>query len=514
MKKSFSVNIGYRLFNIDEDAYERLQQYLDRVRLRLNASDSDEVIRDIEIRVAELLSGRLTPSKEVIVIDDIEFVIQELGEPEQIEDFSDDQQQQDAPRDERSLYRDVDDRILGGVCAGLSEFFDVEALWVRIAFVVLFLLGGSGLLIYLILWLVVPAARSSADKLRMKGKKVNVNNLSNRIREEFDHVRDSFRKGPKSKKRPQSSNSNRPSSKSVVESDAFRWVVYIGAMLTGLFLISFALIMIGGFTLALFSDFAFWGNVHLSGATISPMDMIFNLATSPLLGWIGIVSILAIVLIPLLSMVIIGLRLIFRFKFPVRMYNRIAATVWGVSLGVFAAVMIYHAIYYSKTTYESKTLTIPQSEAIVEFSVQQNATCLPVGDDENEHLMFMDNADGSGVMLCLQPDVELIPELYDSSFRMVVHVRNSGQPAAVPFETCQPMVLDSAHVLIPAYVPFQKGSIRNVTIEVYVPVGRTIVLSEEMKKLLHRNHRLDEMQMGRRHFTMTHDGLRPSPTDI
>lgn len=509
MKKNFSVNIGYRLFNIDEDAYEMLQKYLDRVRQRLSADESDEVIRDIEIRVAELLSERLGASKEVIVVEDISFVISELGEPEQIEDFSDEESgQKEESRHERRLYRDEDNRILGGVCAGLAEFFEVDSLWVRIAFVVLFLIGGSGFLIYLILWLVVPAARTTADKLRMKGKKVNVNNLSDRIKSEFDHVRNSFRKNKPGRKHPRASSAAQ-AGKSVVESDIFRWIIYIGAIAVGLFMIIMAMTFLIGFTLALFSDFTFWGQIHVSGATLSPMDLIFVMATSSILGWIGLISLVGVVAIPLISMIVVGLKLIFRFRFPMRWYNRIATSVWGVSLGALATVVIYHAIYYSRATYETSTVLVPQSEAVVEFSLANNNPCIPISDNKHEHLMFFGQEDGQ-TLLCIQPEVELKPEQTDSVIRMVVHVQNSGKPSNTPIETCVPMVIDSSKVVIPGYAVFQKGCIRNINIEVFVPVGKTIQLAGEMRQLLIDRGDIDERYVNYSHFVMTIDGLIPS----
>ncbi|PKP03598.1 MAG: hypothetical protein CVU11_07585 [Bacteroidetes bacterium HGW-Bacteroidetes-6] len=512
MKKNFSVNIGYRLFNIDEDAYERLQQYLERVRQRLSADETDEVVRDIEIRVAELLSERVSASKEVVVIADIDFVISELGEPEQIEDFSDsDTDKQEETRHERRLYRDADNRILGGVCSGLSEFFDIDSLWVRIAFVVLFMIGGSGLLIYLILWLVVPPAITNADKLRMRGKKVNVNNLSDRIKNEFDHVRNSFRKG-KPGKRKASTNpvvSSASTAKSIVESDIFRWIIYIGSVVIGIFMIVFAITFLIGFSLALFSDFTFWGQIHVSGATLSPMDLLFVIATSTILGWIGLISLVGVIAIPLISMIVLGLRLIFRFRFPSRWYNRIVATIWGVSLGALTTVIIYHAIYYSKATYETTTVSVPISEAVVQFSMSQNDPCFPVSENKNKHLMFFGQENGE-TTLCLRPEIEFKPERVDSVIRVVMHIQNSGKPSEMPIKTCQPTVVDSGHVIIPGYTLFQKGCIQHVDIEIFVPVGKTIFISDEMRILLVDYNEIDERYERHNHFVMTEEGLIPS----
>lgn len=507
MKKSFSVNIGYRLFNIDEDAYERLNKYLDSIKAGLDAEGADEVIRDIEIRIAELLSERINVSKEVIVLADVEFVISELGEAEQIGDFSDEQKsKQQTSRNERRLFRDPDDRILGGVCSGLAGFFDIDSLWVRIAFVVLFMFGGSGLLIYLILWLVVPVAETSAEKLQMKGRKVNVNNLSDRVREEFDQVRNSFRK---KKGNPQTQAHTAKTGGSIVESDAFQSLMYILGAIGGFFLIAFSLAILAGFALSFFADISYMVHSHDLGVSASFCDAMFFITTSRFVGWMSIVAFLLFVCIPLISMLIFGLKLIFRFRFPMKWYNRIASSLWGISFVALAALTIYHVVYYSNSVNESKTIIIPKTNKTIQLSVDGKTPDVFNSIGSADTRWYFSENNGK-MQLLLQTELEIEPEMYDSNIRIVAHLRNAGDLTTLAYSDWVPMVQDSSQIIIPEWLPSGQGSFHISEVEVYIPVGTQISLTPETRQLLNAQNELDNVLMTYSDFVMTSDGLRPA----
>lgn len=507
MKKSFSVNIGYRLFNIDEDAYDRLNRYLDNVKSSLDAEASDEVIKDIEIRIAELLSERINASKEVIVLADVEYVISELGEPEQIGDFSEEKEsKQQTSRNDRRLFRDPDERIFGGVCSGLAGFFGIDALWVRIAFVVLTIFGGSGILIYLVLWLVVPVAGTSAEKLQMKGRKVNVSNLSDRVRDEFDQVRNSFRK---KKGNPQTQAHTAKTGGSVIESDAFRSLMYIFGAIGGFFLIAFSLMFLAGFSLSFFADISYLVHSSDLGISASFCDVIFFITTSRFIGWLSVLTILFFVGIPLISMLILGLKLIFRFRFPMKWYNRIASSLWGISFIALAALVIYHVVYYSNSANESKTIVLPRSEKTIEVSLSgKTPDVFNSVASADPHWYFSDN--NGNMQLLLQSEIELKPELYDSNTRIVAHLRNAGDLTTLAFSEWVPQVQDSSKIIVPKWMPSGQGSFHLSEVEIYIPVGTAISLSTEMRQVLNSQGELDNVLMTYSDFVMTPEGLRPA----
>ena len=191
MKITVSINLGGYFFNIDEDAYAELKMYLRNLELHFAKEESSsEILSDIETRMAELFRTKLTSYKQVINIDDVRQTITVLGTPQDISD-NDGTSSRDkfsSPGYHR-MYRDPDHRIIGGVCAGMGAYWDIDPVIIRVIFIALILAGGIGAMVYLILYIVLPEARTTAQKIEMKGEPVNIHNIKEAVKKEFDSVR-------------------------------------------------------------------------------------------------------------------------------------------------------------------------------------------------------------------------------------------------------------------------------------------------------------------------------------
>ncbi|MCX6322356.1 MAG: PspC domain-containing protein [Bacteroidia bacterium] len=191
MKITVSINLGGYSFNIDEDAYAELKRYLKNLELHFAGEESSsEILSDIETRMAELFRTKITNYKQVIDIEDVRQAISVLGTPEDISDNDG-----TSARDKFSspgyhrMYRDTDHRVIGGVCSGMGAYWGIDPVIVRIIFVALALGGGLGVLVYLILYIVIPEAKTTAQKIEMKGNPVNIHNIKESVKKEFDTVR-------------------------------------------------------------------------------------------------------------------------------------------------------------------------------------------------------------------------------------------------------------------------------------------------------------------------------------
>ena len=191
MKITVSINLGGYSFNINEDAYAELKRYLKNLELHFAGEESSsEILSDIETRMAELFRTKITNYKQVINIEDVRQSISVLGNPEDISDNNG-----PSARDKFSspgyhrMYRDTDHRVIGGVCAGMGAYWDIDQLIVRVIFVALALAGGLGVMVYLILYIVIPEAKTTAQKIDMKGNPVNIHNIKESVKKEFDNVR-------------------------------------------------------------------------------------------------------------------------------------------------------------------------------------------------------------------------------------------------------------------------------------------------------------------------------------
>ena len=191
MKITISINLGGSSFNIDEDAYAELKIYLRNLELHFaDEESSSEILSDIEARIAEIFRSKLTAYKQVISMDDVRQAISVLGTPEDISDGNGDSSgSRHSGQGYHRMYRDPDNRIIGGVCAGMGAYWDIDPLILRIIFIALILAGGVGAIVYLILYIVLPEARTTAQKIEMKGEPVNIQNIKDAVKKEFNSVR-------------------------------------------------------------------------------------------------------------------------------------------------------------------------------------------------------------------------------------------------------------------------------------------------------------------------------------
>jgi phage shock protein PspC (stress-responsive transcriptional regulator) len=191
MKITVSINLGGYSFNIDEDAYTELKSYLRNLELHFAGEESSsEILSDIETRMAELFRTKLSSYKQVIDIHDVRHAISVLGTPEDISDNDDPSAREkfSSPGYHR-MYRDTDNRIIGGVCSGMGAYWDIDPVIIRILFIAFALAGGLGVLVYLILYIVIPEAKTTAQKIEMKGNPVNIHNIKEAVKNEFNSVR-------------------------------------------------------------------------------------------------------------------------------------------------------------------------------------------------------------------------------------------------------------------------------------------------------------------------------------
>ncbi|QXP59649.1 PspC domain-containing protein [Olleya sp. HaHaR_3_96] len=203
MNKTVNINLAGIFFHIDEDAYLKLQRYLEAIKRSFTDSQGrSEIIADIEIRIAELFSERMKTDRQVISNTEVDDVITIMGQPEDYlvddEIFEDEPEQKSYSKsntysksknvNSKKLFRDTENSYVGGVCSGLAHYFNIEVIWVRLIWVLLIFGAGTGVFLYILLWVFIPEATSTADKLTMTGEEVTITNIEKKIRDGFDSV--------------------------------------------------------------------------------------------------------------------------------------------------------------------------------------------------------------------------------------------------------------------------------------------------------------------------------------
>ncbi|MFT5761533.1 MAG: phage shock protein PspC (stress-responsive transcriptional regulator) [Polaribacter sp.] len=201
MNKTININLGGLFFHIDEIAFQKLRRYLDSISRSLSddPQGKNEIISDIEARISELLSEKITDARQVVNESDIDEVIKIMGQPEDYveaeEGYANENynyQRRRTTSNGKKLFRDGDDKFLGGVASGIAHYFNVDTVWIRLAFILL-AFSGFSILTYIILWIVIPEAATTAEKLQMEGEAVNIDNIEKKIREEFGNVSETIK---------------------------------------------------------------------------------------------------------------------------------------------------------------------------------------------------------------------------------------------------------------------------------------------------------------------------------
>jgi phage shock protein PspC (stress-responsive transcriptional regulator) len=189
MKQTLTINLNQIIFNIDNDAYEILSDYLKSIEKYFKKeTEGEEIINDIEARIAEKFNNILNKRKTVINLADVKSIIKEMGTVEDITNEKDTENKEDTfetSKPVKKLFRNTDKKIIAGVAAGLAEYFGIDISLMRLIFLVLFVpMHGFLLLTYIIMWILVPEAKRSSDKLLMEGQPVTLSNMESKVTEE------------------------------------------------------------------------------------------------------------------------------------------------------------------------------------------------------------------------------------------------------------------------------------------------------------------------------------------
>jgi phage shock protein PspC (stress-responsive transcriptional regulator) len=334
MKKTVKINIGGVFFNIDEDAYQILQNYLAHINRKFSAEpEGKEIISDIESRIAEILQSKISTHKQVISKEDIDEIIDIMGRPE---DFDNENTQQNSFSYSRRMYRDPDNRILGGVCSGMAAYFNIDPVIIRVIFVVLLFAWGVAGVIYIVLWALLPPAYTTAEKLHMRGENMTIADIEKNIKNEFEYVKSSVH--------------NYKNSRNYDQTRSFlnEFFSVIGQIIMVFFkiiggIIGFTMIIVG---LALLiglagwviigEPFMPWNNIFIDNQLVYT-DMI-NTFLNPGTIWLFSVSLFLIIFIPLVSLVYAGLKLLLRFKINDKPFAIIGFSLWFLS--VIAVILL------------------------------------------------------------------------------------------------------------------------------------------------------------------------------
>jgi phage shock protein PspC (stress-responsive transcriptional regulator) len=334
MNKTVTINISGIIFHIEEDAYEKLSKYLSTIKGYFSNTDGgNEIMSDIEARIAEMLQGKVNAVKQVVLMVDVDAVIETMGKPEEFAEGSETSSNNSGKKEEtyytegetikKRLYRDPDNKAIGGVCSGIAAYFDVDIVWIRLAMFALIFFGGLSLWVYIILWIVIPEAKTTAEKLAMRGEKVDINNISRAVKEEAQQFKERVSKYSNEHLKKDSNNFFDKLGNFIKE--FLIMFTKFFARILGLALLIFGVI----FMLGLMSS-VFGFSIAGSNAEFNDWINIFFMERSHYtIGLFGIVLFLGI---PFIMMIYGGIKLLFKIHYSNKWLNMSAGLLWLVGL--------------------------------------------------------------------------------------------------------------------------------------------------------------------------------------
>ncbi|PQJ19675.1 PspC domain-containing protein [Tenacibaculum sp. SG-28] len=378
MNKTLNINLGGFFFHIDENAYQKLKRYLDAIAKSLgdDPQGKSEIIADIETRISELLSERITDVRQVVNESDIEEIIAIMGQPEDYAEAEEGYTETTSSysskkRNTKKLFRDGDDKFLGGVCSGLGHFIGIDSIWIRLTFILLTFSGFSPL-VYIILWILLPEAKTTSEKLQMEGEAVNIDNIEKKIRNEFENLSTKLKDGA-SEIGDKISNTDFSEMRNKSKSGIQDLLDTVGKILLAVFkvlgkFIGVVLIITSAITLIslVFGLFSF-GSIEVltldNDITIYP-PFIYD-ATIP--KWILAIVLFILIGIPFVILLILGLRILSpNIK---RISTTTAITLFGIWLIslftiIFTAIEQEYQNAYDGTKIEKHSLGFDQNEPL------------------------------------------------------------------------------------------------------------------------------------------------------
>lgn len=416
MNKTVNINLAGIFFHVDEDAYNVLKNYLDTIKMSFkNTEGSSEIIADIEARIAELFSELLQSKAEVISLKEVDEVIAIMGQPEDYLDeeaLNEEQPSFDSQSNtniNKKLYRDISDRYISGVCSGIGHYIGLDSLWVRLIFILLlFVSAGTIVPIYIILWVLVPEAITTADKLRMTGQPINVSNIEKKIKDGFSSVSD----GVKQVDFKKHGNQIKSSSKSAV--DSLIKVLSVGLKLFGKFIGLILIVVSISMFIGLIS---FVLSINIIDFVNLPLSNEIQLTTN-IPAWLLSILVAVSFGIPIFLLFYLGLKVIMS---NLKSIGRVAKlTLLGLWICSLIGWMIYGVKQFSEFSHDSK---IDQYETLYTTSDTLYVKMIPHYFIDKE--LHRDND------IDLEYDEEGNRIIYSQNIRLVVKSTKESSPYMV-----------------------------------------------------------------------------------
>lgn len=516
MNTTKNISIGGYAFIIEEDAYIRLGQYINAVKTNLvGTPGSDEVVADIEMRIAEIFREVLK-GREVVSDADVSLVISRMGEPDVYRQDAAGDQSSGTGSDnytgevsgEKRIFRDMDNKIIGGVASGLGAYFNVDQVWFRLAFVGMFFLYGSSFWLYIILWVVIPAAKTRTQKLQMRGQRPDLKNIENSIREELNDVGDRISRMANGEK-VSTAAENVSSALGIAFTRFFEVLLVVLRIVLKIFVGFVGFLALGFLVFLVFMMVSGISSIEVVGDEVNVRrfsGVVAHIFSSPVEGQLFYFFLFMFLAIPAVGLLANAIRYLagVESKMP-KWVGLVSVGLWLMATAGLMYLGVKTALGFSKT-FEGKTE-------------------LPLLIDKERTLYLKLGEQETGKNTFTVGDIQLdIRESETDKFWLKLITKSSGSSVAEANQNQQkihymPVLKDSA-LVFPPLISLNKGDLfrkQEVKMELYVPQGGKIFLGSGMGNIIYDVQNVQDMEdskMIQKKWIMTEEGLSCEGCDI
>ena len=523
MKKTVKVNINGYIFHIDEDAYEKLRGWLDALNKKFeNEQGGDEIISDIEARVAELFQEEINSHKEVIIATDVENVIKIMGTPEDICDDEEgepkNKQKTHFKESSKKLFRNPDNRFLGGICGGLGSYFNINPLIIRIIFIISIFFYGAGVFVYICVWILLPEAKTAGNKLEMQGERITISNIEKTIIDEFKTVKSNWNKWTQSKGYKNFRDRMGKFGKELL--NVLKALTKIIVVIIGFLLMFTGIISFIGFTIAYFMG----GTIaELSIPEISNINLrltdFFDLFPMTFSSTLSIIAIYVLSTIPLLALGYIGSIILFKYKAKHTIITLTGFGVWLVALIIVLIFSFKTALHYKTSSSYTNSYVIENVNSdTLYLSVSENSSL-----DKDDLHFRIDNilisTEDNKTQFFGEPLIDIRKSLGEQiEIKVKYYAYGKTTKDATEFSReinyewrqNDSIIEFDQYFTLPDDTKFQA---QYVSIILYLPEGKSVYMSDNMKKVIYDIQNIQNMwdnNMVEKMWTMTEIGLNLS----
>lgn len=538
MNKTVTINISGIIFHIEEEAYEKLSKYLTTIRGYFNKSEGgSEIMSDIEARIAEMLQGKTSAIKQVVLMSDVDYVMDSMGKPEEFAGDSNENTSSENDSKENTntsnepikkrLYRDGDSKVLGGVCSGIGNYFDIDAVWLRIALLLMFFFAGTGFLLYLILWIAIPEAKTTAEKLAMKGERADINNISKAVKEEAEHLKKRMEKYGDDFKNMAADSRLAP--RNTIE----KIVDFLGDVLTnigkvllkviGVFMVIIGIIFFLGLSSSIFG-LSFMTDSSNGGDWI---DLMLLDGKDFYLGVLGIVMFVGV---PVVMIIYGGIKILFKIRFSNRWVNLTAGIIWLFGLLMLLYVGVKTGSDFNKTAKVRENFSVVQKDVLflkMHETPIKSSELHESDDDEEGEKNYRRHSRGdndymigsnNGIKYLLGHAQLNVIKSQSGKIEIVIVKEAKGANKFSATERAKNIsyVVSQTDSLIEFDNLFKvnnadKFRVQDLSIIVKLPVGKTIYLDKSLENMIYDIENVTNTYDGdmvNRRWTMTENGLK------